>query len=55
MLNNQTQMYLKLLQKEKFQKPEETGDLIGNKITNKITKVLSLENFNTEQPRDSYK
>ena len=33
-------MLLKLLQKEKFKKtPEITGDLIGNKIASKITKV----------------
>ena len=33
-------MLLKLLQKEKFKKTAEiTGDLIGNKIASKITKV----------------
>ena len=33
-------MLLKLLQKEKFKKKAEiTGDLIGNKIASKITKV----------------
>ena len=36
-------MHLKLLQKEQFRKPAEaSGDLIGNKIADKIT---SLENF----------
>ena len=35
MLNNQ--MYLKLLQKEQLKK-KATGDLIGNKNANKITK-----------------
>ena len=39
MLNNQLQMHLKLLQEKGIQKvAQETGDLIGNKIANKITK-----------------
>ena len=40
MLNNLPQMYLKVLQKEQFKKTAEaTGDLIGNKIADKITRV----------------
>ena len=42
MLNKLLQMHVKLLQKEQFkkkQKTKATGDLIGNKIANKITKV----------------
>ena len=40
MLNNLLQMYLKVLQKEQFKKTAEaTGDLIGNKIADKITRV----------------
>ena len=40
MLNNRPQMQLTLLQKRETQKTAETaGDLIGNKTTNKITKV----------------
>ena len=40
MLNNLQQMSLKLLQTEQFKKTvEETCDLIGNKIANKITKT----------------
>ena len=40
MLNNRPQMQLTLLQKRETQKTVETaGDLIGNKTTNKITKV----------------
>ena len=40
MLNNLLQMHLKLLQTKSIQKiAEETGVLICNKISNKITKV----------------
>ena len=40
MLNNLLHMHLKLLQKEQSKKTvEETGDLIDNKITDRITKV----------------
>ena len=40
MLNNRPQMQLTLLQKRETQKTAQTaGDLIGNKTTNKITKV----------------
>ena len=36
-------MYLKLLQKERFKKTvEATGDLIGNKIADKITRSQKL-------------
>ena len=40
MLNNLQQMQLKILQKEQFKKTAEgSGDLIGNKITDKVTKA----------------
>ena len=40
MLNNLPQMRLKLLQLEQFKKTAKvTGDLIGNKIANKITRA----------------
>ena len=40
MLNNLQQMYLKLLQEEKFKKTAEaTGFLIGNNIANRMTQV----------------
>ena len=40
MLKNLQQMHLKLLQKEVIQKPAQaTGDLTGNKIADRITKV----------------
>ena len=39
MLKNLLQMHLKLLQKEQFKKTAEaTGDLVRNKIANKITR-----------------
>ena len=41
MQNNQSQMHLKLLQKDQFKKA--TGDLIGKKIVDK-----SIKNFTTE-------
>ena len=37
-LNNLQQMQLKRLRKESLKTAEATGDLIGNKITNRITK-----------------
>ena len=53
MLNNLQQMYLKLLQGEKFKKTAEaTGFLIGNNIANRITQV---KNFTREQFRNNYK
>ena len=39
MLNRLQQMYLKLLQKDSFKTAEATGDLTGNKIAGKITRV----------------
>ena len=39
MLINLLQIHLKLLQKESQKTPEVTGDLIGNKNSDKITKV----------------
>ena len=40
MLNSLLQMHLKLLQKRAIQKPaKSTGDLIGNKIADGITKT----------------
>ena len=40
MLNNLQQTQLKLLQKDSFKKTAEaTGDLVGDKIANRITKV----------------
>ena len=38
-LKNQQQIHLKLLHNESFKKTS-TADLIGNEITNKITKLL---------------
>ena len=47
MVNNLLQMHIAMLQKEPFNKiVEATGDLIGNKIADKILK--SLKNFTTE-------
>ena len=41
MLNNLLQIHLKPLQKKAIQKSAETtADLIGNKIADKITKIL---------------
>ena len=56
MLNNQ--MYLKLLQKEQFKK-KATGDLIGNKNANKITKkspqnTSEMVDSETEIPTERY-
>ena len=40
MLNNLLQIHLKLLQKKQLKKKTEaTGDFIGNKIADRITKV----------------
>ena len=46
MLNNLLQMRLELLQKEQFKTSRTTGDLIGNKIADKITRVT--KNVTTE-------
>ena len=46
MLNNLLQIQLKLLQKKAIPKTAEaTSELIGNEITNKITKNSPLEQF----------
>ena len=48
MLNNQPQMQLKLHQKKAIQKiAEAAGDLIGNKIADKITNVSRTSPQNT--------
>ena len=39
MLHNQLQMHLKCIKKPIQKIPELTGDLIGSKFANKITKV----------------
>ena len=50
MLNNLQQMRLKLLQKKQFKKSaESTGDLIGNNISNKITKVQKNSQRNNSE------
>ena len=50
MLNNLQQMRLKLLQKEQFKKSaESTGYLIGNNISNKITKVQKNSQRNNSE------
>ena len=66
MLNNQPQKQLKLLQTQQLKnnnnnkKTEETGDLIGNKIVNEITKKSPSRNTpdrvesETETPRETY-
>ena len=47
-------MRLKLPQKEQLKKTaESTGDLIGNKIADQVTKIS--KKFATNQVRDSYK
>ena len=51
MLNKLQQMHLKLLQREQFKKTAEaSGDSIGNKIADNITKVskTSLKTFKNE-------
>ena len=51
-------MYLKVLQKEQFKKTAEaTGDLIGNKIADKITRVsktLPQNNSGTNEEQISF-
>ena len=43
-------MHLKLLQREQFKKTAEgTGDLIGNEITDKITKVSKISPKNNSE------
>ena len=49
-LSNLQQMHLKLLQKEQFKKKvEAAGDLIGNKIVGKITKVSKNSQQNNSE------
>ena len=66
MLNNPPHMLLKLLQKKAIQKiadTKATGDLIGNEIANKISKVSKSSpqnNFETverekEIPKERYR
>ena len=50
MLNNLLQMHLKLLQKKAIQKTAKvTGDLIGNKIADRITKVSETSPKNNSE------
>ena len=50
MLNNLLQIHLKFLQKDSLKKvAEAAGDLIGNKITDKITRVSKTSpKYNSE-------
>ena len=50
MLNNLLQMHLKLLQKKAIQKTAKvTGDLTGNKIADRITKVSETSPKNNSE------
>ena len=50
MLNNLLQMQLKLLQKKTIQETAEaTGDFVGNKIANRITKVSRISRQNISE------
>ena len=50
MLNNLLQMRLKLLQKKGIQKTAESaGDLLGNKTTDKITRVPKFPPHNNSE------
>ena len=50
MLRNLQQMHLQLHQKEQFKKKAEmTGDLIGNKIVDRITKVSKTSPQNNSE------
>ena len=50
MLDNLLQMHLKLLQKKAIQKTAKvTGDLIGNKIADRITKVSETSPKNNSE------
>ena len=54
MLNNVPQEHLKLLHKEQFKKKAEAaGDLIGNKIAEKITNVSRSSPHNNSQTVES--
>ena len=52
-LKNLLQMHLKLLQKSNSETAEATGDLIGNKIADKITKVSRGSPQNTSETVES--
>ena len=52
MLSNLLKMHLKLLQKEQFKKAGATGELIGNKITDKITRVLKTSPKNNSETNE---
>ena len=49
MLNNPQQIYLKLLQKKSKKTADATGDLIGNKIVDKVTKVSRTSPQNSSE------
>ena len=49
MLNNQQQMHLKLLQKSDLKKAEATGDLIGNKMANKVKRASKNSQQNNSE------
>ena len=53
MLNNLPQMHLKLLQINQFKTAEVAGDLIGNKIDNKITQVSRNSPLNNSERIES--
>ena len=53
MLNNLPQMHLKLLQINQFKTAEVAGDLIGNKIDNKITQVSRNSTLNYSETIES--
>ena len=52
MLSNLLKMHLKLLQKELFKKAGATGELIGNKIADKITRVLKTSPKNNSETNE---
>ena len=46
-------MHLKLLQKERFKKTAEaTGDLIGNRIADKIPRAAKMSPINNSDPNE---
>ena len=52
-LKNLQQMHLKLLQKEQFKKTAEaTGDIIGNKNADRITKVSKTSPHNNSETNE---
>ena len=52
MLNNLLQIQLKLLHKEWFKNAEATGDLIGNKLANKITRISETSPKNNSETNE---